>query len=104
MGSKQDRRVKVRLLYERNGSSYVVDAETDNISPDGVFIRTRRRRCRRDFVSPRLEEELREPQDVRLIVYGEDLLRQRYVLPLGQRGPDQVVNSNIRTSEAPAGS
>ena len=43
MGSKQGRRVKVRLLYERNGSSYVVDAETDNISPDGVFIRTRRR-------------------------------------------------------------
>ena len=43
MGSKQDRKVKLRLLYERKGSSYVVDAETDNISPDGVFITTKRR-------------------------------------------------------------
>lgn len=43
MASKPYRKVKLRLLYERRGSSYVVDAETDNISADGVFITTKRR-------------------------------------------------------------
>jgi len=34
---------RIRILFSRAGTSVAIEAETDDISMDGVFVRTRRR-------------------------------------------------------------
>jgi uncharacterized protein (TIGR02266 family) len=34
---------RIRILFTRGGSGVAIEAETDDISVDGVFVRTRRR-------------------------------------------------------------
>jgi uncharacterized protein (TIGR02266 family) len=48
MSSGERRRIKrrkarLRVLFQRSGWAHSVDAETDNISPGGVYVWTRRR-------------------------------------------------------------
>jgi uncharacterized protein (TIGR02266 family) len=37
------RRARLRVLFQRSGWAHFVDAETENISPGGVYVWTRRR-------------------------------------------------------------
>ena len=37
------RKTRLRVLFQRSGWAHSVDAETDNISPGGVYVWTRRR-------------------------------------------------------------
>jgi uncharacterized protein (TIGR02266 family) len=37
------RKARLRVLFQRSGWAHYVDAETDNISRDGVYVWTRRR-------------------------------------------------------------
>jgi uncharacterized protein (TIGR02266 family) len=37
------RKAQLRVLFQRSGWAHFVDAETDNISPGGVYVWTRRR-------------------------------------------------------------
>jgi uncharacterized protein (TIGR02266 family) len=37
------RKAQLRVLFQRSGWAHFVDAETDNLSPGGVYVWTRRR-------------------------------------------------------------
>jgi uncharacterized protein (TIGR02266 family) len=36
-------KAKLRILFQRSGTTHFLDAETDNISSDGVYVRTIRK-------------------------------------------------------------